>query len=47
MRQSDRIAGKMWKDEKADENAHEKKKKKLEDDCTNEKTQWENQHKTR
>jgi len=38
MRQSDRIAGKMWKDEKADENAHEKKKKKLEDDCANEKT---------
>ena len=29
---------KMWKDEKTDENAHEKKKKKLEDDCANEKT---------
>ena len=38
MRQSDRIAGKMWKDEKVDENAHEKKKKKLKDDCANEKT---------
>jgi len=38
---------KCGKTKKADENAHEKKKKKLEDDCANEETRKRNKHKKR